>query len=76
MKSVTVYTKNACVNCESTKAALADLGVEYNLINLSNEPEQLEKLISLGFRAAPVVVTATDAWAGHKPEKIAAAFAA
>jgi glutaredoxin-like protein NrdH len=47
------------------------VGIEYDVINLSQNPEELDKLIQLGYRAAPVVVTDNDSWAGFQPDKIA-----
>lgn len=75
MADVTVFTKNACSQCDSTKADLNARGIEYDVINITEQPEFLEKLIALGFRGAPVVITKVGAWAGYKPDKIAAAFA-
>lgn len=66
-----VYTKNNCVQCDMTKRLMDKIGVEYETINISENPEELERLISLGYRSAPVVVTENDSWAGFNPDKIA-----
>lgn len=72
-----LFTKEQCVNCDATKTDLDALNVEYQTINLTQEPEHLDKLIALGFRSAPVVLPGNGAkpWAGYKPEKIQEAFA-
>ena len=67
---VTIYTKNNCVQCDATKRMMDKLGVEYSTINISDNPDELDKLIELGYRAAPVVITDNDSWAGFNPEKI------
>jgi len=67
----TVYTKDNCVQCDMTKRLMDKVGIEYDVINLSQNPEELDKLIQLGYRAAPVVVTDNDSWAGFQPDKIA-----
>ena len=46
------------------------LGVEYSTINISDNPDELDKLIELGYRAAPVVITDSDSWAGFQPDRI------
>jgi glutaredoxin-like protein NrdH len=46
------------------------LGVEYSTINISDNPDELDKLIELGYRAAPVVITDNDSWAGFQPDRI------
>jgi len=68
----TVYTKNNCVQCDATKRMMDKLGVEYDTVNISDNPEELDKLIEMGYRAAPVVVAGDESWAGFQPEKITA----
>ena len=68
--TVTVYTKDNCVQCEATKRHLDKLDVPYSTVNISNDIRALDKLISLGYRSAPVVVTDDDSWAGYIPEKL------
>jgi len=67
---VTVYTKDNCVQCEATKRHLDKLDIPYSTINITNDISALDKLISLGYRSAPVVVTEDDSWAGYVPDKI------
>ena len=68
--TVTVYTKNNCVQCEATKRHLDKLDIPYETINITDNIGALDKLISLGYRSAPVVVTDNDSWAGYMPDKI------
>jgi glutaredoxin-like protein NrdH len=68
--TVTVYTKNNCVQCEATKRHLDKLDVPYSTVNITNNIGALDKLISLGYRSAPVVVTDDESWAGYIPEKL------
>lgn len=68
----TVYTKPNCIQCDMTKRLMDKIGVEYNTVDIVENPAELDKLIELGYRAAPVVVTDGDSWAGFQPEKITA----
>ena len=68
--AVTVYTKDNCVQCEATKRHLDKLDVPYSTVNITNDIRALDKLIALGYRSAPVVVTDDDSWAGYIPEKL------
>jgi glutaredoxin-like protein NrdH len=68
--AVTVFTKANCVQCEATKRHLDKLDVPYSTVNITNDIRALDKLISLGYRSAPVVVTDDDSWAGYIPEKL------
>ena len=73
MAKVVLYSKNDCIQCRMTKRNLDSLGIEYQEINLDENPQFLEYVTKdLGFMAAPVVVTDTDAWSGFQPGKIKA----
>ena len=68
--TVIVFTKNNCVQCEATKRHLDKLDVPYDTVNITNDIAALDRLISLGYRSAPVVVTDDDSWAGYNPDKL------
>lgn len=67
---VTVYTKPSCVQCEATKRMMDKLKINYLSVDITKNSAAAEMLINKGFKAAPVVITDTDAWAGFNPEKI------
>jgi glutaredoxin-like protein NrdH len=68
--AVTVFTKANCVQCEATKRHLDKIGVAYELVDITNDIAALDRLISLGYRSAPVVLADNDSWAGYMPEKL------
>jgi glutaredoxin-like protein NrdH len=68
--TVTVYTKDNCVHCEATKRHLDKINVAYETVNITNNIGAVDKLIGLGYRSAPVVVTDDDSWSGYVPEKL------
>jgi glutaredoxin-like protein NrdH len=74
-KMTTVYTKPNCVQCDMTKRLMDKIGVEYNTVDIVENPAELDRLIEMGYRAAPVVVTEDDSWAGFQPDKITALVA-
>lgn len=67
----TVYTKPNCVQCDMTKRLMDKMGIEYNTVDIMENPDQLEMLITLGYKSAPVVFAKGDSWAGFNPDKIA-----
>ena len=67
---VTNNSKNNCVQCKMTKRFLDTNHVEYREINLDEQPEYIEHVKNLGFNAAPVIQTATDAFSGFQPNKL------
>lgn len=74
--TITVYTKPACVQCKATFRALDKNNIDYTVVDLTEDPEAYDYVKSLGFLQAPVVITDTAAWAGFKPDNIAAIAAA
>lgn len=67
---VTIYTKNRCPNCDKSKKLMNRLGIDYEEISIEQTPGALEKIISMGFQAAPVILTEDDSWAGLNEGKI------
>ncbi|EJC75897.1 glutaredoxin-like protein NrdH [Rhizobium hidalgonense] len=70
--SVTVYSKPACVQCTATYRALDRLGVDYDIIDISEDAEALDRVRSLGYMQAPVVIAGERHWAGFRPDMISA----
>lgn len=72
---ITVYSKPNCSMCEATKATLDKYELEYTLIDFMADPAALDKVISMGYQQAPVVVVEQDgiesSWSGYEPIKIA-----
>ena len=68
--TITVYSKPACVQCTATTRALDARGINYNIIDLTEDTEAMEMVVSLGYRQAPVVVAGESHWAGCRPDMI------
>lgn len=68
--TVTVYTKPSCVQCNATYRALDSKGIEYEVLDLSEDAAALERVKELGYLQAPVVVAEGDHWSGFRPDKI------
>jgi glutaredoxin-like protein NrdH len=72
LMAVTVYTLPSCVQCDSTKRMLKSIDVDYEEVDMSQDPVALEMVKTLGYTAAPVVVSGDDHWSGFRMEKIQA----
>ncbi|MEU4414006.1 glutaredoxin-like protein NrdH [Nocardia salmonicida] len=68
--TVTVYTKPACVQCNATYKALDKVGVDYDVIDISENDEARDFVMALGYLQAPVVVAGEDHWSGFRPDRI------
>ncbi|MGZ2452091.1 glutaredoxin-like protein NrdH [Rhizobium ruizarguesonis] len=72
MMTITVYSKPACVQCTATYRALDRLGVDYDIVDISEDAEALDRVRSLGYMQAPVVIAGEQHWAGFRPDMISA----
>ncbi|NRI68810.1 glutaredoxin-like protein NrdH [Rhodococcus sp. MS16] len=68
--SVTVYTKPACVQCNATYRALDQAGIDYNIIDITEDTQARDYVMSLGYLQAPVVVAGEAHWSGFRPDRI------
>ncbi|WP_100482244.1 glutaredoxin-like protein NrdH [Mycobacteroides abscessus] len=70
---ITVYTKPACPQCDATKRCLTKHNVPFTTVDVTANPEARERVLALGYTAAPVVVTADgEHWAGFRPDRLKA----
>lgn len=68
--TITVYTKPACVQCEQTKKLLTKNGLDFETVDITEDIAAYDKVVSMGFQAAPVVNAGDEWWAGFNPAKI------
>lgn len=68
--SIIVYSKPACVQCTATTRALEARGLDYELVDLTEDESAMAHVTSLGYRQAPVVVAGDAHWAGFRPDMI------
>jgi len=55
MKEVVVYSKNMCGYCVQAKNWLKNKGIEFKEINIEEQPEAREFVISEGHRTMPQI---------------------
>jgi glutaredoxin-like protein NrdH len=77
MSRITVYTKPACVQCDATFRALDKAGLSYETIDVTQNPDAREYVMSLGYLAMPVVhLSPTEHWSGFRPDRLRSIAAA
>lgn len=69
---ITVYTKPGCQPCKATKRELDIAGLQYTVRDVTQDHAAAAELAARGLRTVPVVVTDTDMWSGHRPDRIRA----
>jgi glutaredoxin-like protein len=57
-KEITMYSADWCGDCRRSKRLLADLGVEYTLIDVEADPSAAAKVMEIngGMQSIPVIV--------------------
>jgi glutaredoxin-like protein NrdH len=69
----TVYTKPNCTKCTWTKRKLNKMGVPYVEVDITEDDDARDYVLSLGHREAPVVVPARgESWSGYSELKLEA----
>ena len=70
MSPITVYTKPSCVQCAATFRALDKAGISYETIDVTQNADAREYVMSLGYLAMPVVhLSPTQHWSGFRPDR-------
>ncbi|NMD54611.1 MULTISPECIES: glutaredoxin-like protein NrdH [Tsukamurella] len=69
---ITVYTKPACVQCNATYKALDKAGLEYRVVDITEDSEARDYVMALGYLQAPVVVAGDAHWSGFRPDRVKA----
>ena len=68
--SVTVYSNPNCQQCDATYRALDRKGIEYDVVNVAENPEAHAYVTNLGYMQAPVVVAGDTHWSGFRPDML------
>jgi glutaredoxin-like protein NrdH len=68
--TITVYSKPACVQCNATYRALDKIGAEYTVVDISEDADARDYVMSLGHLQAPVVIVDGEHWSGYRPDRI------
>lgn len=65
MKQVTMYVTNYCPYCVSAKALLTKRGIEFNVVDVTNDPEKRDWLVkTTGRRTVPQIFIGDEAVGG------------
>ena len=68
--SITIYTQPNCSQCEQTKRYLTMKEVPYETVDITEDQEAFDFVVSLGYKSVPVVVVGDSHWSGFRLEKL------
>ncbi|MDH6282826.1 glutaredoxin domain-containing protein [Prescottella agglutinans] len=67
---VTVYSQPSCMPCHATKKRLTLKGIPHTVVDVSDNPDALNRVKALGYQSTPVVEAGDTHWGGYSPDKI------
>ena len=74
--TITVYTKDGCIQCTATFKALESKGIAFAKVDVSADAAARATVEGLGYKQLPVVVEDLGAdkkprhWSGFRPDEI------
>ena len=68
--NIVIYSKPRCPQCDATCRILDQAGVVYQKVDVTLDQQALAYVKSLGYQAAPVVVTGGEHWSGFRPDRL------
>jgi len=75
-KDVVLYSTTGCPLCAKYRALLAELGVDYQEKNTTEQPALLQELSRKGIRMVPTVFVGDEFVAGYRPSSLVRLLAA
>ena len=66
--TITVYSQPFCQPCKATYRALDAAGLDYEVVDVTEDEQALEYVRSLGHQQSPVVVAGDQHWSGFRPD--------
>lgn len=74
---IIVYTTPACGQCDATKSRLDKRGLEYQIVDITEDDAARTYVLELGYQQAPVVVVDENThWSGFRKDRLQALAAA
>jgi glutaredoxin-like protein NrdH len=72
LPSLTIYSQPNCVQCKATYKKADALGLSYTTVDVSEDHDARQFVLSLGYQQAPVVIAGDQSWSGYVPHKLEA----
>lgn len=66
MSKLKLYSATWCPSCGNVKTALMQQGIEYDLIDVDENPEEMDALVAKGIRGLPVLSVGEKLYVGDR----------
>lgn len=71
--TVTVYTREGCMQCKATIRMFQSKGVDPHIVDITDNDSARDRLVEQGYTQLPVVTCDGGEWSGYRPDLILAA---
>ncbi|GBD78992.1 nrdH-redoxin [Tetragenococcus halophilus subsp. halophilus] len=68
--NITLFSKNNCMQCKMTKRFLAENNINFEEVNIDNEPNAIDWLKEQGFQSVPVITSDATTVVGFRPDQL------
>ncbi|WP_165005359.1 MULTISPECIES: glutaredoxin-like protein NrdH [unclassified Enterococcus] len=68
--NVKIFSKNNCMQCKMVKRFLADNQIEFEEVNIDEQPEAIDWLKAQGFQSVPVITSDAATVIGFRPDQL------
>ncbi|MGX7197821.1 glutaredoxin-like protein NrdH [Enterococcus olivae] len=68
--NIKLFSKNNCMQCKMAKRFLSDNNINFEEINIDNEPSAVDFLREQGFQSVPVITSDATTVVGFRPDQL------
>ncbi|AYW50084.1 glutaredoxin-like protein NrdH [Tetragenococcus halophilus] len=68
--NIKLFSKNNCMQCKMTKRFLAENNINFEEVNIDNEPNAIDWLKEQGFQSVPVITSDATTVVGFRPDQL------
>ena len=68
--NVKIFSKNNCMQCKMVKRFLTDNQIDFEEVNIDEQPDAIEWLKAQGFQSVPVITSDAQPVIGFRPDQL------
>lgn len=68
--NVKIFSKNNCMQCKMVKRFLAENKIDFEEVNIDEQPEAISWLKDQGFQSVPVITSDALTVIGFRPDQL------
>lgn len=68
--NVKIFSKNNCMQCKMVKRFLAENKIDFEEVNIDEQPEAISWLKDQGFQSVPIITSDAATVIGFRPDQL------